>query len=279
MITRITGVVVDGSTPSSGAAPAVPTGQVLAQPLAEDSTIYIDLISSGRVAVPLTGNLILSVRKRTSDFQALLVREATVLNVGTGSGAFALLAGDTQHLPFGRYYYDVWYNDTLGNRSQVLPVSPFDIRDAVGRPGEPTSVPGVEPPPVPADDGLLALASEASRAVLGQNEELVAQTTFNFGLLETPSIYGVLTGLTEQTGGASGTYRIRYGGSSNTADGSEVLALTTTNANFVVPPDTVSSPAFTRPSGPQLVKVTARASFPGAIARIRAFQVAFKTVA
>jgi hypothetical protein len=278
MITRVTGVLVDGSTPSSGSA-AVPSPQQLLQPAGEDSTILIGLINSARVAVPLTGVLIFSLRRRVTDFQPVVVREGTVLNVNGGQGAFALLAADTMHLPADRYWYDVFYSDHLGNRSQVIPVSAFDVRPVVGRPGEPTSVPGVEPPAVPADDGILALCSENSYAVIGQNEDLVAQTTFNFGLLETPNVYGVLTGLTEQTGGATGTYRVRYGGTYNQADGPEVLMMDTTNANWVVPPNTHSSAAFARPSGPQLVKLTARASFPGATARIRAFQIAFKTVA
>lgn len=142
MITRLTGVVVDGSSPSSGAAPSVPTIQVLAQPLAEDHDLHRPH----------------QLRRRAGAAHGEPHPERPQ--------AHHRLSG--QHLPFGKYFYDVWYNDTPGNRSQVVPVSPFDVRDAVGRPGEPTSVPGVEPPPVPADDGLLALAFEALRAVVGQ---------------------------------------------------------------------------------------------------------------
>jgi hypothetical protein len=278
MIVKITAVLRDASTPTDGQAPAAPYAQALALPLAEDGTILIKLIRCDRTPVALVGRLLLTVRTRASDYQPVLVREATVLNVDAGEAGFAILAADTIGQSFGRYHYDVFYIDELGLRWQVVPASPLEIKETIGRPGEPTSVPGVEPPEVPADEGMLAMASEGARAVYGQNEELVAQTTFNFSLLETPSVFGILTALTEQTGGATGTYRVRIGGSNNAADGVEVITLNTTNPNIVLPPDMATSAAFARPSGPQLLKLTARSSNPGSTARIRHFNIAFKTV-
>lgn len=278
MVTRVTGVLRDGSSPSSGQAPAAPFAQSISWPRGEDGTILIGVTNVRRLPVSLEGRLVLTVRRRSTDYEPMIVREATMLDPTNGQAAFAILAGDTSYFAFGRCTYDIWYEEDVGLREQVVPTSLWDLREAVGRPGEGATVPGVEPPAIPADEGILALSSETAHAVVGQNEELVTQTTFNFSLLETPSIYCLLTALTEQTGAATGTYRVRLGGTPNTADGVDVLAMDTTHANVAIPPDVAVSGAFTRPSGASLVKLTARASLPGAVARVRNCQIAFKTV-
>lgn len=281
MIASITAVRRDGSSPPPGRDPYVPTVQPIDWPLGEDGSIVLNFIGSDGNAEPITGAFVLTVRRRPGlDEDAVIVRPATILNAGGGpaSASFPLMGGDTSEETWATYSYDVFYVDSSGLREQVVPVSPFKIRDVVGFAGEAPTVPGGEPPEAPPSPGVLALTSGASRAVVGQNEQWVDETTFHFGLVDGPSIFCTLAGLTEQTGGAEGTYRVRIGGTPGVADGTEVLVMNTTHANFVTPPDAAASSGFARPSGPQLVKLTARASFPGSIARIRHYQVAFKTV-
>lgn len=101
---------------------------------------------------------------------------------------------------------------------------------------------------------------DAQRYVNGANEELLMQQPIDFSLVPVPRLVCTLTALTFQTGGASGTYRVRIGGTPGVADGVEVCALTTTNSNYPSIPDTSTGTVFNTPPGPRMVKVTANAS-------------------
>lgn len=123
--------------------------------------------------------------------------------------------------------------------------------------------------------GCIELESDDQRSVLGASEELIHEESVFFDLLIGTQIICHLTALTKQTLGANGVYRVRVGGTSGAADGVITTTMTTTHAAYVPPGDhSVSSP-FARPTGIQLVKLTANASSMGALARIKGFQIAF----
>lgn len=108
-------------------------------------------------------------------------------------------------------------------------------------------------------------------------ELVVYEEIINFDTLDVtdPNIFCVLSALTRQTLFASGVYRIRIGGTLGAADGTVVAVLTTVNPAYVLPPDFVQGAAFLRPTGPQLVKLTANATVLGARAYVRGYQISF----
>lgn len=122
---------------------------------------------------------------------------------------------------------------------------------------------------------LLAIDSEGEKYVVGMNEEVVTEDTVYFNLLSGTAVTVYLAGLTMQTGGASGIYRVRVGGTIGNADGAVVCTLSTLNPTYALPPDVSMGASFSKPSGPQLVKLTVNASILGELARIRGFQVGF----
>jgi len=131
------------------------------------------------------------------------------------------------------------------------------------------------PAPVTTAATFVEFSNEGQKYVVGANEQVIEEDTVDFDLLTSPTVVASLAGLTEQTGGASGTYRVRIGGTLGLADGTIVCTLTTMNASYVLPPDEAAGAAFARPVGPQLVKLTANSSTLVDRARIRGFQVIF----
>jgi hypothetical protein len=132
-------------------------------------------------------------------------------------------------------------------------------------------------------DGLgetvLEINSELAKSVTGMNEELVAQHAVNFDVMApVDNIIVILTSFTKQSGGAMGTYRVRIGGTYGVADGLDVCQLDTTHAAFIFQPDVQVGGGTPKPSGSQLVKLTARASLPGAAAQVRHYNIAFQAV-
>jgi hypothetical protein len=121
------------------------------------------------------------------------------------------------------------------------------------------------------------IESEGQKYVIGMTEEVVAEGSINFDLLSSviTDLLCHLTALTKQSGGATGTYRVRIGGTIGAADGTIVNVLDTTNAAYTLPPDTAVDVAFTRPTGTQLVKLTARSSAAGTRASIRGYEIMF----
>jgi hypothetical protein len=143
--------------------------------------------------------------------------------------------------------------------------------------------PSGEPIPVfvtnPSSGGCgvisIQVNNEWQKYTVGMTEEVVAEHTIDFDALSSIGLGCRLTALTEQTGGASGDYRVRVGGTFNTADGTIFALLTTTNPAYALPPDGVVGPILPKPVGKQLVKVTARASIAGKLARIRGYELIF----
>lgn len=127
-------------------------------------------------------------------------------------------------------------------------------------------------------ESFLLLEGDGQRYVTGLTEEVIVEEGVNFDLLTSTYMVCRITALTRQTGGAIGTYRVRVGGTIGVADGVEVALLNTTNASYITPPDTASGIPTVRPTGPQLVKITARASAVGERARVRGYQIAFVPV-
>lgn len=128
----------------------------------------------------------------------------------------------------------------------------------------------------PAGAMSLDVDDEVQHSVLGATEEVAAEFTADFGLMQAATIRARLTALTQQTGGATGTYRVRVGGTQGAADGVIVTTLTTTQATFPSTPDGATGTPFANPATRSLVKVTAVASLVGERARFKAAQVVFE---
>ncbi len=113
-------------------------------------------------------------------------------------------------------------------------------------------------PPGTGDLESLAWHESASYSVDAEIETWVAEVAFDFDLLDASIglLECQLTGLSKQLDSATATYRVRLDGTPGGIDGTVLAALTTTNAAYVIPPDTVTGPAFARPAGTHLLKVT-----------------------
>lgn len=122
---------------------------------------------------------------------------------------------------------------------------------------------------------FLLLDGDGQKYVTGLGEEVVVEEGINFDLLTSANMICRVTALTQQTGGSTGTYRVRVGGTIGAADGVEYVSFNTTNAAYTAPPDTAVGVSGVKPTGPQLVKITARASLVGERARVRGYQIAF----
>ncbi len=109
------------------------------------------------------------------------------------------------------------------------------------------------------------------------SEQLLYQDTLDFDVLDVgvTSLRASLSALTRQGSGA-GTYLVRIGGTVDVANGTIVATIVTThNAGYTLPVDGVVGPAFARPSGRQLVKITGASSGVGVLAFIKGFAVTF----
>lgn len=134
---------------------------------------------------------------------------------------------------------------------------------------------GSTPTPPVTTSGFLQFEAETQKIATGINETVVWEDSADFGLLTTPNAIAQLAALTWQTGGATGTYRVRVGGTLGAADGTIVVELQTTHAGYVLPPDGAIGVAFPLPSGRQLIKLTSVASLLNQKARIRGFEIVF----
>ena len=81
--------------------------------------------------------------------------------------------------------------------------------------------------------------------------------------------------LQKQSAG-TGAYRIRLGGTYNTNDGTDLVDLLTGHAAYGNTPDSTTGPAFARPVGVQLVKLTGARSAAGGTASIQGIEVVFR---
>lgn len=119
------------------------------------------------------------------------------------------------------------------------------------------------------------VGDEVQRSMVGVSEELLAEFTVDFASLTPSLLYPKLSALTKQTGGATGTYRMRVGGTQGVADGTVVATITTTQAAYPVTPDVVTGASYGNPAAPRLVKITGAASSVGQTARIKGINILF----
>ncbi len=131
---EIEGVLSDASDPPIGIEPWEPTVQTITWQQGTDGRVVVTVLNSGGDAVDLTDcELVLSVRRRTIDAEATFARSAVVADPETGVAEFSIMAADTSTLAIARYRYDVQLVDADNNRSQVVPVSFFDLVAVAGR--------------------------------------------------------------------------------------------------------------------------------------------------
>lgn len=289
MILSLTGVLADASIPAGTIAPAEPTPRTINWPQGESGTIRVSVIRANHVPANITGGtLILGVRRHYHDDTIELSRQADLISSGsTGIGEFPIVIDDTRDLEIDTHRYDVHLIDSTGARWQVIPASDFNITEIESRPDEPVSVPTIQQPLAQGPQGLpgssgagalpkdIQLEPPEEQYSDGMSETWLWERAVDFDQLD-PGIVTVaasLVGLTQQTGGASGDYRIRLDGTIGDADGTEICHLTTTSAIYATPPDRQVGSAFARPSGRHLVKLTARASLAGARASIHAARI------
>lgn len=125
--------------------------------------------------------------------------------------------------------------------------------------------------------GGLMIDDPDQHYVTGLSEQVVTEISVPFALLPAGNLKPVLALLSAQTGDASGTYRVRVGGTVSAADGIVVAALGTTHGSYPSTPDQDIGASFPNPSAPTLVKITAAVSAAGERARVRGSQVVFVT--
>ena len=121
----------------------------------------------------------------------------------------------------------------------------------------------------------LEIAAGTQHLMVGMTEELLSEFTADFAALTPITLYPKLVALTKQTGGATGTYRLRIGGTQGAVDGTILATLTTTQGAYPSTPDTVTGSSFSNPTAPRLIKVTGAASSAGQTARIRGINILF----
>ena len=150
------GVLVDGSTLASGV-PANPR-KALSFPSGSDATLRFSLVNSAGVPVSLIGGtLTFTLKKRYTDYDALISRNGTPDLLSTGVATFRFVPSDTKNLFAGAYSYDIWFTDALGNRSAVVPTSPFMLEPAVTLAGQIGTVPFFPPAPLLVATGWLSI--------------------------------------------------------------------------------------------------------------------------
>ena len=123
----------------------------------------------------------------------------------------------------------------------------------------------------------LQIGEDWQAYVVGASEQLLREFTLDFSELTPALLVCRLVALTQQSGGASGVYRVRIGGTPGAADGTEVATLNVTNAAYPSTPDSVIGGSFANPVAKRLVKVTGNASIGGATARIRGVHLVFES--
>jgi len=123
---------------------------------------------------------------------------------------------------------------------------------------------------------ILEISDQSERYVTGTTEQVLSESTEDFDLLIVlANVKCTLNALSRQSGGATGTYRVRVGGTLGAADGAIVAQFSTTLAAYALPPVQVVGSPFARPSGRQLVKLTAVSDTAGQRAFARASQIVF----
>jgi hypothetical protein len=90
-------------------------------PQGVDLTLKITVQAPDGEWVMLTGStLIWTAKKKPTDQEAVFAKTATVRHQ---TATFALDPSDTKNLIPGRFVFDVWLTDALGDRNPVIPLS------------------------------------------------------------------------------------------------------------------------------------------------------------
>lgn len=144
LTTNVQGVLVD---PSVNPPLAVPSPKDIVLPAGQTFDLAVAIVDSGEQPIDLTGGQVLfSVRAKSTDPTARISRQATLTAPTLGLCVVPLAVNDTAALPAGPYSWDLWLTDASGNRAQVVPGSSFLVQPAFGHSGQPvTALPSQAP--------------------------------------------------------------------------------------------------------------------------------------
>lgn len=279
-VITLAGLLRDGSAPAP-AELAQPVPERIDWVQAEDGQILIHVTRADGTDADLTGcALVLTVRPLdTAGGDPLLGRQAVLTAPETGDAVFTLSAADTQEWTPRKYRYDVTLIDQDDKRSQVVPEGPFVLDPAVSEPDDELTEPT---PSVPLATGpaWLSFAQQVDFETDGSTDEQIidgGEFAWDFDLigpLAQANLFGRLAAIASVSGG-NGTLRVRAGGTLGVADGAVLIALsgiTGTSETLLSTPLTVA-----RPSGVQLVKVTAQNSDGGQTTTVRGLTYAARS--
>jgi len=187
------------------------------------------------------------------------------IRLQTADGPFAFVAavGDMgvdilkQGLPAG---IPALQGDVVGKTITVVTeVGPAGKAGEAGAPGANAGA-TVEPDL----DGLYASDSG--------NEDLLKEVVADFSGLEAGSISLAFSVLIESLNGATGTFRLRLGGTDGVADGTLLATVSTSSASYVV---ARATSMLTNPTGQQRVKLTGQTSALGSTVLVKSAVVLF----
>ncbi len=140
-------IPITGVLPTDGLASAeVPANarQPLSAPLGSDFIVRLSVVQSdGMPANLVGGSILLTLKKKVTDFQVLVARLGTI--EAGGRADFRFVPVDTKNLTPGNFAYDIWFTDTDGNRSALVPTSTFFLEASVGLPDTVGNVPFFPP--------------------------------------------------------------------------------------------------------------------------------------
>ena len=127
------GVIENGGNPSLD----VPVDPRTPISLVRGSTLRLVLavvMRSGEPATLTGGTISMVVKGHSEDADAKLTLSGTIAPTeGPGVATISITAANTEGLDPGRYVYDIWFEDSGGDRAPIVPLSTFHV--------EPNSVP------------------------------------------------------------------------------------------------------------------------------------------
>jgi len=223
VIYQLAGLLRDGS-PSTVTPPLVPLVQDIGWPEAEDGEIRVVVTREDGTPLSLVGGtLLLTVRRRTTDLVPLFARQATILDADAGMASFPIAAADTLGKPIATYAYDVFYVDPGGGRHQVVPVSEWVLEPVAVRPSEAVTVPDAQEPLALGPSWLEMIHTAQVQTDGSTAEQLPAgyEGTWDFddGTGDLGNLFLRLTAIARVTSAATGTMRVRVGGTPGQPDG------------------------------------------------------------
>lgn len=126
MIIHLSGLLDDGAPLAAGVA-ANPR-RAVSVVRGQDVTIAVTVTTpqGEPVDVSSPAALVLTVKKRPQDYQAVATKAATV---AAGVASFALTPADFKNESPGLFVYDVWLTKS-GARNPVVPLSPLHLEAA-----------------------------------------------------------------------------------------------------------------------------------------------------